>query len=92
MVDTPISNRSLRSLEASLRLGLLWYRHIIRMEERSMPKRPFRYQPENRQRGSRPRLKWIQGIETAMRARTLEKDDAQNRRLWKMRCGMQQKP
>lgn len=71
---------------------LLWYGHINRMEEERIPKNVFLYQPDRRRKRGRPRTTWIQGIESAMTRRHLKQEDTQDRKLWRLKCGMRQKP
>lgn len=40
------------------RATMLWYGHLVRMEEDRVPKRLFKYHPIDTKRRFRPRLKW----------------------------------
>ena len=67
---------------------LLWYGHMMRMEETRWTKRAFRYMPQNRRRRGRPTAQWMEGIRRSMRDRAIEEDDWWDRRKWRSKCGM----
>lgn len=71
---------------------LRWYGHVMRMGNERWPRRIAEYSPLRRRKRGRPRRTWKQEIEDAMRKRDLQDNDWQDRRMWKLRCGMRQQP
>lgn len=70
---------------------LVWYGHVMRMEEHRWPRRALQYVPPNRRKRGRPPRTWRQGIEQFMMDRAMGEDDWRDRERWRLRCGMRQK-
>ncbi|KAK4876924.1 hypothetical protein RN001_009430 [Aquatica leii] len=69
--------------------SLKWFGHILRMEENKWPKRLFAWKPTGKNKKSRARCSWNDGIRKAMRDRDLKEDVAYNRKAWKLEVGRQ---
>ncbi|PSN29210.1 hypothetical protein C0J52_17883 [Blattella germanica] len=54
--------------------GLRWFGHLVRMEQKRWPRRIFRWNPEGRRKGGRPRRNWYGSIQSTMAARNLQDD------------------
>nr|CAH7751096.1 unnamed protein product [Callosobruchus chinensis] len=67
---------------------LLWYRHVMRMQETRWPKRAFGYAPHNRRKREKPTTQWIDGIRKNMRDRAINEDEWKDRKKWRSKCGM----
>lgn len=70
---------------------LLWYGHVMRMEENRWPKKAMKYVPTNRRKRGRPALTWINGITEIMRDRAIDEEEWRNRERWRSKCGMRQR-
>lgn len=70
---------------------LLWYGHVMRMEENRWPKKAMKYVPANRRKRGRPALTWINGITEIMRDRAIDEEEWRNRERWRSKCGMRQR-
>ena len=62
---------------------LLWYGHVMRMEEKRWPKKALTYTPQNRKRKGRLTTQWRTGIRKSMRDRATEDDDWKDREKWR---------
>jgi hypothetical protein len=63
------------------------YGHVKRMPEVRIPKLIMEWIPEERRKRGRPRRMWMEGVQAAMTARNLEKDQWRNREEWRLVCG-----
>jgi hypothetical protein len=53
---------------------LKWYGHVKRMPEERISKLIMEWIPEGRRKRGRPNKTWMEGVQAAMTARNLEKD------------------
>nr|CAH7767867.1 unnamed protein product [Callosobruchus chinensis] len=53
---------------------LLWYGHLMRMEETRWPKRALRYAPHDRSKRGRRTTQFIDGIRKNMKDRAINED------------------
>jgi hypothetical protein len=58
--------------------------HIVRMEDTCLPKMVFNAKPECRHGGGRPRLRWLDDVEAAIKAQGVKmwRIKAQHRKEW----------
>lgn len=70
---------------------LIWYGHVMRMEEHRWPMRALKYLPPNRRKRGRPEVSWKQGISQIMEDRAIPEDAWRDREGWKSKCGMRQR-
>lgn len=70
---------------------LLWYGHVMRMEQDRWPKKALMYQPTNRRRRGRPSRSWKEGIEQTMEDRAIHENEWIDRKVWRTKCGMRQR-
>jgi hypothetical protein len=66
---------------------LQWYGHVKRMSEERIPKLIMEWIPEERRKRGRPRKMWMEGVQAAMTARSLEPDHWINRKEWRLVSG-----
>ncbi|XP_044755011.1 uncharacterized protein LOC123313964 [Coccinella septempunctata] len=71
---------------------LIWYGHVMRMDNTRWPKRALNYAPINRRKKGRPAISWMKGIENTMRDRAIAEDEWRDRKRWRSKCGMRQRP
>lgn len=69
--------------------SLVWFGHLLRMEDSRWPKRVLSWQPQGRNRRGRPRRSWNEGITRAMRDRGMDENMANDRVAWRLGMGMQ---
>ncbi|KAK4875937.1 hypothetical protein RN001_012359 [Aquatica leii] len=94
-INSSIRNRSCVTLLLSLILclqGLVWYGHVKRMSDDRWPKRALEYIPPSRRRRGRPAQTWMSGIVDTMRDRAIQENEWENRKVWRAKCEMRQKP
>ena len=68
---------------------LMWYGHVERREEDYFWKRVLRMEIPGRRKRERPRRRWMDNIKADMLERGLQREDTQDRAVWrsKIRCG-----
>ncbi|KAK4873911.1 hypothetical protein RN001_013271 [Aquatica leii] len=71
---------------------LVWYGHVKRMSDDRWPKRALEYIPPSRRRRGRPAQTWMSGIVDTMRDRAIQENEWENRKVWRAKCEMRQKP
>ena len=57
------------------RRQLIWYGHVVRMNEERWPRKVLDYTPPNRRKKGRPRKTWKDGITNAMNNNNISPDD-----------------
>lgn len=72
------------------RNGLVWFGHLMRMDDNRWPKKLFRWVPPGKKKRGRPRRSWNEGIRRAMNERNLDEEMAQNREAWQRELSGQQ--
>ena len=71
------------------RCQLRWFGHMKRMEEGRIPRRWYDWNPSTKRPVGRPRKRWEQGIDEALRCRltslreVIERDAFDDRRRWR---------
>lgn len=68
--------------------SLIWFGHLLRMDETRWPKRVFSWKPPGRNKRGRPRKSWSEGVTRAMRDRDLQEDMTRDREVWRQRLGL----
>lgn len=85
------TNRVYSTVDTIETKQLMWYGHVMRMEDTRWPKRALNYTPSNRRRRGRPRVSWRQNVEECMRDRAIDTEDWKDRKRWRSKCGMRQR-
>jgi hypothetical protein len=67
--------------------GLNWFGHLLKMEVDRWPKQLYQWKPPGKRKRGRPNKSWREEMMTAMQSRRLNIEDAQDRRLWRIRTG-----
>jgi len=85
------TNRIHTTVERIETRQLIWYGHVMRMEECRWPKRAFNYVPPNRRKRGRPTKTWIEGIRNTLKDRAIGEEEWKERDRWRSKCGMRQR-
>ena len=64
------------------RRKLQWYGHVMRMEEGRCPKKYLDWRPQGKRPVGRPRKRWIEGVEKAVRRRGSTMEEMRNSQLY----------
>ena len=70
---------------------LTWYGHVQRLAEGRLPKIALKWMPKQKRARGRPKKNWVEGIKNAMKERSLNEGQWEERKRWSLGVGQRRK-